>query len=953
MRKTFNGTAGLWLAPNSETAPSGALKQALGVVVTRPGIIEKARPYRQYSMASGSAMAGTMAGLFAYGRALYQYTTVGALWKEGGGGGSGSFTVLSGTACIPPGSSTYVRTAEMQGNIYLTTNSGITKLDGGSTGNYVAGLPRGLDVQLTLVAAGTLLANTNSVGYRVCFGFLDANANLVLGAPSGRATTTATAAQNVTVKAWIPTSITAASNATSYFVQVYRTFVQTVASTDPGEEMQLVYQSFLTSTDVANKFISFTDATPDALRGAAGYFCPSQEGIANANYQPPQAKDVALFKSAMFYANTVSKYRARVQLLGVSKNLLTISTGAGGITKSGGNGVYTFTGSPDLTNIPTDGTAKLSVVNCTTAGNNGEFLITAVNTGAFTITVTNAAAATEAGTATARAFPSKLTIAGVNYYGVISSTAETPASQLFKVSTGNAILATGTPQQDVADTAASLLRVVNQQASPVVYGYYESGPDDGAGKMMFEEVSIGGSQFSLSAGGTLLFNSFAPSIPVAAPWMAQNDTASNRLYYSKQNQPEHVPLGNYFDIGARNKAILRIAALRDALLVFKEDGLFRLTGDGSGNWAVALFDASVVPPIGSAQNPGTKAGDEVLAVLRNRAYYLALPGVVSVSESSVTPIDQTISNLTRMYAQSGGAPRVAMSASDPDSIVYVYLSAGSALSIDRCFAYAVGTQTWTEINQTTSITDGVTGQTAFATLPSTKCAGLIYRQVSNGSIFAEDTVNNSVTTATGWQTAAQPTMAHKYGLTLTGSGGSTITATSDRYTPVLGSIIENPLTGGLWTVTNVAGTTYTVAALAGSALFNWSIVGHANGIDAYVYTPNPITVEWVPFTGGDEGQYCRFREAAVLIDGISTMTTCTLNAYTEATASTQTVNMTTTNTPLPSGIATQTLVRSLVPSNMQMARRLSIVFNHTTANEFVFIKGISYEFDQLDGNEVT
>jgi hypothetical protein len=130
---------------------------------------------------------------------------------------------------------------------------------------------------------------------------------------------------------------------------------------------------------------------------------------------------VALFKSAVFYANTVSKYRARVQLLGVSKNLLTISTGAGGITKSGGNGVYTFTGSPDLTNIPTDGTAKLSVVNCTTAGNNGEFPITAVNTGAFTITVTNAAAATEAGTATARAFPSKLTIAGVNYYGVISA----------------------------------------------------------------------------------------------------------------------------------------------------------------------------------------------------------------------------------------------------------------------------------------------------------------------------------------------------------------------------------------------------------------------------------------------------------------------------------------------------------------------------------------------------
>jgi hypothetical protein len=422
-RKTLQGSCGLWTAPNSDIAPPGALKRALGVVIRRNNIIEKCRPYRQYSVASDSTFAGTMKGIFAYAGTLYQFNSVGTLFAETAVG-SGVFAAITGLAAVPavvrtPG---IMRTVEAAGNIYLATSAGITKIDTIATGpNYIAGLPRALDVQLTLVAAGTLLANTNSVGYRVCFGFLDGNANLMLGPPSGRATTTATAAQNVTVKAWVPTAITSASNATSYFVQVYRTFVQTVASTDPGEEMQLVYQAFLTSTDVANKFISFTDATPDALRGATAYFCPSQEGIANANYQPPFAKDLELFKSAVFYANTVSKYRVRVQLLGVSKNLLTISTGAGGITKSGGNGVYTFTGSPDLTNIPTDGTAKLSVVNCTTAGNNGEFPITAVNTGAFTITVTNAGAATEAGTATARAFPSKLTIAGVNYYGVISA----------------------------------------------------------------------------------------------------------------------------------------------------------------------------------------------------------------------------------------------------------------------------------------------------------------------------------------------------------------------------------------------------------------------------------------------------------------------------------------------------------------------------------------------------
>jgi hypothetical protein len=740
--------------------------------------------------------------------------------------------------------------------------------------------------------------------------------------------------------------LTSSPHATSYFVQVYRTFVQAVASTDPGEEMQLVYQAYLTSTDVANKFISFTDAIPDALRGATAYFCPSQDGIANANYQPPQAMDLELFKGATFYANTVSKYRARVQLLGVSKNLLTISTGAGGITKSGGNGVYTFTGSPDLTNIPTDGSAKLSVVNCTTAGNNGEFPITAVNTGAFTITVTNAGAATEAGTATARAFPSKLTIAGVNYYGVISATAETPGSQLFKVSTGNAISGTSSPQQDVADTAASLLRVVNQQASPVVYGYYESGPDDGAGKMMFEEVSIGGSQFSLSAGGTLLFNSFAPSIPVAAPWKAQNDTAKNRLYYSKQNQPEHVPLSNYFDIGARNKNILRIAALRDALLVFKEDGLFRVTGDGAGNWAVSLFDASIIQPSGGFSN-AVLPGDELVAVLRNRAYYVSNIGAVSISESSVTPIDLPVANILRPYLEGGGSPRIRVTAGQMDDMVYFYVTGAKGVG-DRFLAYSATTQAWTELYSTS---DGVTGQIAFGPLPVVSMGGLIYRSNANASadVFVQDSLNYKLVSIS----AAQPQQAHKYALNVTAwdAVAMTITTTAGLFTPVVGSIIEEPGAGILYVVTVVAGTTYTLRDITDplNDTFSFGI----NSKAAFVYTANPSVVEWVPFTGGDDGQYCRFTEAAVLLDGISTMTTCTLNAYTEATSSTQTVNMTTANTPLPSGIATQTLVRSLVPSNMQMARRLSIVFNHTTANEFVFIKGISYEFDPLDGNEVT
>jgi hypothetical protein len=175
MRKTLNGSPGLWTSPNQELAPIGALRQALGVVMTRPGVIEKSRPYRQYGVAADSpSFSGTMLAMFKFGPQIMQYNTAGALWTELSGGSTGVFTGCSGMTCIPPSAARYVRTVEASGNVYLGTSLGITKLDaigGGSptnSENYIAGVPRALDVQLTLVAAGTLLANTQQRWLSAC-----------------------------------------------------------------------------------------------------------------------------------------------------------------------------------------------------------------------------------------------------------------------------------------------------------------------------------------------------------------------------------------------------------------------------------------------------------------------------------------------------------------------------------------------------------------------------------------------------------------------------------------------------------------------------------------------------------------------------------------------------------------------------------------------------------------
>ena len=98
-----------------------------------------------------------------------------------------------------------------------------------------------------------------------------------------------------------------------YFYQLYRTR-QTAdvggVPQDPGDEEFLVVQKTLTSTDISNKFITYTDATPDVLLGTALYTNPSQETIAGANFQPPLAKDITFYKGNMLYANTTTKQLA-------------------------------------------------------------------------------------------------------------------------------------------------------------------------------------------------------------------------------------------------------------------------------------------------------------------------------------------------------------------------------------------------------------------------------------------------------------------------------------------------------------------------------------------------------------------------------------------------------------------------------------------------------------------
>jgi len=112
--------------------------------------------------------------------------------------------------------------------------------------------------------------------------------------------------------------------------------------------------------------------------------------------------------------------------------------------------------------------------------------------------------------------------------------------------------------------------------------------------------------------------------------ISENEEKSSRIYYSKFQQPEAVPITNYIDVGASDKAILRIFPLRDSLFVFKEDGLHRISGE-LAPFSQGLFDSSCI----------VNAPDSV-DVSNNRVYCWTTQGISTVSESGVTVISRPI-----------------------------------------------------------------------------------------------------------------------------------------------------------------------------------------------------------------------------------------------------------------------------------------------------------------------
>lgn len=246
------------------------------------------------------------------------------------------------------------------------------------------------------------------------------------------------------------------------------------------------------------------------------------------------------------------------------------------------------------------------------------------------------------------------------------------------------------------------------------------------GLLYFEAGHHGRPQFEVKTSFGL--GSSPPSNPVTVTASTANTPASiypgvfsfddsrpNRIYFSKPQEPEHVPAKNFIDVGALGSEILRIVVVQNSLFVLKAEGIFRVTGDG--------YDFSV-EPFDLTKNI---AASESVQVMNNKAYFLATQGIIELDESGAKIISMPIdSDLTADMV--AGTPSLWQSYATDLEHRYVLATnpwGSSALSGNtKCWVWNASTKGWS--------TWTLSGVTAMTQDPS----GILYYARSGGGIVS-------------------------------------------------------------------------------------------------------------------------------------------------------------------------------------------------------------------------
>jgi len=583
----------------------GALLKANNTVINRDGVIEPRRGIKAYGSTFGASSDRCKQLLEYKGRIIRHIGN-----KLSYDDGAGVFTNFLGDY-LEPISGFRIKSSEAKSNFYFTTNEGVKKISARSAADLSltdaiedAGGPKAIAGTLSLNGASGFLLNNNTVAYRILWIYTDRNQNLIFGAPSASMliSNTSGGTRNVQLDFQLPYDV----NTTDYKYRIYRSEMS--ASGTPSDELYQVYEANVTTAQITAGSVSVIDSLSESLRlGGVPLYTNqySGEGILKSNEPPPAARDIALFKGHMFYANTRTRHATQFTILNLTSFVAGTSTFVIGTTSPAASFTYTF------------------------------------------------------------------------------NTTENIATRTVKLD-----------PLSIENTANSLVRVINGNSSEIVTAYYLSVAGEVPGKILLQRKTLVDNPFYIGTTHSAIATAFNPELgtggTLTTKVLSSVEAIGNRLYYSKYQEIEAVPLLNYIDVGSRDQEIFRIISLRESLFIFKGDGVYRLAGDPGVNpiWDIGAFDLTSI----------IKAPDTAIT-LANNCYYFSNQGIIKLNESTLETISRPIEDkLIPFISTNPNLENVSFAVgyeSDRALLVWTVLTKNDTTAT-VCYRYSIVTNSWTE-----------------------------------------------------------------------------------------------------------------------------------------------------------------------------------------------------------------------------------------------------------------
>lgn len=734
---------GLHLQANSFTVPDGAMEVADNVVITKDDRVLSRRGFYEWND-SGADVFNSIFN--------YQNTIIGVFsdkikyFTESGTDPNkvGTGTTLTG-ATVAVTNGRVSRFVESNNNLYCTSDNGPLKIESFSSSVSKVGAPPALDLRGRFLPGNGPIVGNSQVAWRVVFGKRDANANLILSAPSDVLVLTNSqnediawtrAANVVTVTnpghnlvtgmtiTVVSSTGTAPVVAGIYVITGYTATTFTFASTEANDTALLIYNvsrssrlefsvpSEITSTTEGYFYQIYrsTQSSSDLATPLPDYKLSDEQPLTAGNitdhvvFYDDDIDDILL--GAELYTNPNSRegelqanerpplcddmtiFKNYVLYAScTTRHLLDVAVIDPSVMVSG-----------DFIEVKLGATTRRYVAR-TGVGNSTVSAESVAGTGTITITygshglvngdtvyVSQVTGTLPVGT---------YTISGVtaNTFDVTSGGNSATALSFQGVTNGTYPLfqldnSSGSISVRLRATAQGLVKAINRDASSLVYAKYTSGITSVPGKLRLQAKGFGTAIY-MRANSTTAGEAFSPVLPDSfasgTQVYSKNDSQPNTFYSSKLGEPEASPIVNNFPVGPRNKQIFRTIALRDTIIHLTASGVYRTVGDSPANFVTTVLDSTVI-----CQAPASAV------VLNNQVCFLSNQGVCLVTESAVQIISRKIEDVIQpILSVSTVAAQTFGVAYESERLYLMSTFKPSETTASTVYAYNILNETWT------------------------------------------------------------------------------------------------------------------------------------------------------------------------------------------------------------------------------------------------------------------